>query len=75
MNGKTLVAVATVVACSVPLSAGAQGVDPRPANGASQTPARAGQTDAPGMVATAESPQSVVLWARNPLNANRPWWV
>jgi aldose sugar dehydrogenase len=36
------------IACAVQQPAGAQqGVDPRPANGAGQTPARPGQTDAP----------------------------
>ena len=55
MNGKTLVAVAAVLACSVtqtslaqqPPPVGVVGVDPRPANGVGQAPVAASPTDAP----------------------------
>jgi glucose/arabinose dehydrogenase len=39
--------LATVAMAAIAVTAAAQGVDPRPANGANQRPAFAGQTDAP----------------------------
>ncbi len=47
MNQLRLLALATLATATVAGRGAAQGVDPRPANGADQRPAFAGQTDAP----------------------------